>query len=180
MFCMIVIGMIFLLEYCVKKHMERARTLQEQRPLACGKVILKKYYNTGAAGNFLKNHPGCVRTVHISAFIAVLAALLYVMPKKNAAAAKAGLSFLAGGGLSNLHDRLKKGYVVDYVSFGFGPKWFQNLVFNIADFFVFAGIILCVIQSLRREGEQGNYDSTKDRFYHNITKGRFWHESSGQ
>lgn len=153
MFCMIMIGMIFLLEYYVKGHMDKVRTLQEQRPLAGGKVILKKYYNTGTAGNFLKNRPEYVRCIHWSALIAVFAALLYVLPKKNVPAAKAGLSFLAGGGLSNLHDRLAKGYVVDYVSFGFGPKWFQKLVFNMADFFVFTGIILCFIQSFQKEGE---------------------------
>lgn len=153
MFCIITIGMVFLLEYCVKEHMDKVRTLQEQRPLAGGRVILKKYYNTGAAGNFLKNRPQCVRSVHIAALTAVFAALLYAMPKKNVSAAKAGLSFLAGGGLSNLRDRLVKGYVVDYVSFGFGPKWFRKLVFNTADFFVFAGIILCMIQGFQKEGE---------------------------
>lgn len=153
MFCIIMIGMIFLLEYCVKRHMDRVRTLQEQRSVAGGKMILRKYYNTGAAGNFLENHPKYVRCVHIAALTAVFAALLYAMRKKNAAAAKTGLSFLAGGGLSNLYDRLAKGYVVDYVSFGFGPNWFQKLVFNIADFFVFAGIILCIIQSFQKEGD---------------------------
>lgn len=153
MFYIITVGMIFLLEYYVKRHMDEVRTLQEQRPLAGGKIILKKYYNTGAAGSFLKNRPKCVRSVHSSALLAVFAALLYLLPKKNAFAAKAGLSFLAGGGLSNLHDRLTKGHVVDYVSFGFGPKRFQKLVFNIADFFVFAGIFLCIIQSFQKEGD---------------------------
>lgn len=73
------------------------------------------------------------------------------MPDKQAAPAKTGLSFLAGGGLSNLHDRLVKGHVVDYVSFGFGPKRFQKLVFNMADFFVFAGVVICMVHYIRKE-----------------------------
>ncbi|MDE6887595.1 MAG: signal peptidase II, partial [Eubacterium sp.] len=60
---------------------------------------------------------------------------------------------LAGGGLSNLYDRLRKGYVVDYFSFGTGPKWFRRLVFNLADFFVFAGVLLCMIQMIRKDGK---------------------------
>lgn len=153
MFCIFVIGMVFLVEYYVKRHMDQVRTLQEQRPVAGGKIILKKYYNTGAAGSFLKNHPKSVLLVHISALFSVFAAVLYFMPKRGAFAAKTGLSFLAGGGLSNLYDRLAKGHVVDYVSFGFGPKQFRNLVFNMSDFFVFAGIFICVLHIFRKGGE---------------------------
>jgi len=145
------IGMIFFAEYYTKRHMDHVRTLQEQRPMAGGKIILKKYYNSGGAGNFLKSHPKCIRSAHISTLLAASAALLYVMPKKNTTAAKTGLSLLVGGGFSNLYDRLTKGYVVDYVSFGFGPKRFQKLVFNFADFFIFSGILLCAVQSLKEK-----------------------------
>lgn len=147
------IGIIFTVEYYMKKHMDQVRTLQEQRPMANGKIILKKYYNSGSAGNFFKDHPKCIKFAHISTLFAVIATLLYMMPKKNASIAKTGLSLLAGGGLSNLHDRLTKGYVVDYVSFGFGPKRFQKLVFNLADFCIFAGIIFIFIHSFQKEGE---------------------------
>lgn len=133
--------------------MDQVRTLQEQRPIANGKIILKKYYNSGAAGNFLKDHPKCIRCAHILTLFAVISTLFYIMPEKNASAAKTGLSFLAGGGLSNLHDRLTKGSVIDYVSFGFGPKRFQKLVFNLADFCIFAGILLFFIHSFQKEGE---------------------------
>lgn len=146
-----IVGLVFCMEYFVKRHMERVRSLQEQRPLAGGKIVLKKYYNTGAAGNFLDRHPKWVRLIHLSALLVALLAFFCIRQKRGAAAAKTGISFLVGGGLSNLYDRLTKGYVVDYVSFGFGPKWFRRLVFNMADFFVFAGILLCWMQILRKE-----------------------------
>lgn len=151
MVSIIIIGCIFLLEYHVKRHMDQVRTLQERRPLANGKMILRKYYNTGTAGNFLDRHPKWVRYIHTTALFMVFAALVSMLPRKDAAIAKTGISFLAGGGLSNLYDRLTKGHVVDYVSFGFGPKGFRKLVFNMADFFIFAGIILCSIQFLKKE-----------------------------
>lgn len=144
-------GSIFILEYYIKKYMDRTGTLQEQRPLFNGKIILKKYYNTGAAGNFLSSRPEWMKRIHAGMLAAVSVLLLCTLPKKRHAFAKTGLSFLAGGGVSNLHDRLSKGHVVDYFSLGFGPKRFRRLVFNLADFFVFAGILLCMIQILAKE-----------------------------
>lgn len=149
----ILVIFIFTLEYFIKRHMDQVRTLQQQRPLAGGRLVLKKYYNTGAAGNAFKRHPGYVRCIHTAALLFVAAAMVYTLPKKGARAVKTGLAFLAGGGLSNLYDRLRKGYVVDYFSFGAGPKWFRRLVFNLADFFVFAGVLLGMIQMIRKDGK---------------------------
>ncbi len=67
MFFLIVIGMIFFTEYYIKGHMDRVRTLQEQRPLAKGRIILKKYYNYGTAGSLFRAYPKAVRFVHASA-----------------------------------------------------------------------------------------------------------------
>lgn len=144
-----VIAFIFGLEFYVKKHMDKVRTLDEQRILAGGKVILKKYYNTGAAGNFLSRRPKTMIRLHTAVLGSVAAALASIFQKKDAGLAKLGLSFIAGGGFSNLYDRLAKGHVVDYASFGFGPEWFRRLVFNMADFFVFAGILLLSIFTMR-------------------------------
>lgn len=148
-----VIAFIFVLEYNVKNYMDKAYPSGRQRPLACGRAILKTYYNTGAAGNFLSGHPKAVRRIHTAALGIVLTAMLWIYRRKGAAMAKLGLSFLIGAGASNLYDRLAKGHVVDYISFGFGPERFRKLVFNISDFFVFAGILLCVAQILEKEGE---------------------------
>ena len=52
-----------------------------------------------------------------------------------------------GGGLSNLYDRYTKHHVVDYVRFQTGPKWFQRIIFNVSDFFIFIGAVLAVIGS---------------------------------
>lgn len=154
MLFLIIIAGIFLLEYGVKRHMDQVRTEKEQRPLANGRIILKKYYNTGAAGNFLSDRPNVMRGIHTAVLVFVCVVLLKIYPQKDAFYGKLGLSFLIGGGCSNLYDRLTKGHVVDYVSFGFGPKWFRKLVFNIADFFIFAGMILSMVFELLRSNRQ--------------------------
>ena len=44
------------------------------------------------------------------------------------------------GGVSNLYDRMKRGYVVDYFSFQW--KALKTVVFNLGDLFIFAGAFL--------------------------------------
>lgn len=142
MYLLTIIG-VFILDYCMKNHMDQVRTLSEQRPLAGGRIILKKYYNTGAAGNLLNSSPKAMLCIHAVVLGTVSACLGLIWHRKDLPAVKLGLSFMAGGGLNNLYDRLTKGHVVDYLSFGFGAKRFRRLVFNLSDFFVFAGAVLC-------------------------------------
>ena len=141
----ILVIFIFTLEYFIKRHMDQVRTLQQQRPLAGGRLVLKKYYNTGAAGNAFKRHPGYVRCIHTAALLFVAAAMVYTLPKKGAGAVKTGLAFLAGGGLSNLYDRLRKGYVVDYFSFKSRFPRLQRIVFNLSDWCIFVGSVLVAV-----------------------------------
>lgn len=137
------------LECFVKRYMDQAYGLTEQKAVAGGKIILKKYYNTGASGNFLSSKPKLVKRIHTILFGGVVVSMLMAAPRKGAGMAKMGLAFLAGGGGSNLYDRYKKGHVVDYFSIGFGPRRLQKLVFNFADFFVFAGACILVLTACK-------------------------------
>ena len=48
-----------------------------------------------------------------------------------------------GGALSNIIDRCRRGYVVDY--FSFQVRGLKKVIFNLGDLFVFAGTILMAI-----------------------------------
>ena len=61
----------------------------------------------------------------------------WVYPKRGHLAEKLGTSLVLGGGLSNLYDRMKKGYVVDYFSIRVGKL--KKVVFNLGDIFIFLG-----------------------------------------
>ena len=58
---------------------------------------------------------------------------------------KTALAMILGGGASNLYDRVKKGHVVDYFSFKTRSRRLSGIIFNISDFFVFAGALLLVL-----------------------------------
>ena len=52
---------------------------------------------------------------------------------------KLGLSLLLGGAFSNTYDRLKRNYVVDYVSFQTPFKRLNSIIFNVSDFLIAIG-----------------------------------------
>ena len=54
---------------------------------------------------------------------------------------------MLGGAFSNTYDRLKRKYVVDYVSFPVKNEKIRNVVFNISDFCIMIGALLMVLGS---------------------------------
>ncbi len=58
-----------------------------------------------------------------------------------------GYALLLGGGISNFIDRMKKGSVTDYVRFPkFPVKNISELVFNLSDFGIFAGVFCLLLR----------------------------------
>ena len=60
-----------------------------------------------------------------------------------------GLALLLGGSFSNTYDRLRRKYVVDYLSFPVKWKWFRDIVFNISDFCIIIGALLAALGATR-------------------------------
>jgi signal peptidase II len=64
------------------------------------------------------------------------------------------LSLIAGGGLSNLIDRIAYGgYVIDFLNIGLGGL--RTGIFNIADVAIMVGAISLIVRSLRHERRVG-------------------------
>ncbi len=63
-----------------------------------------------------------------------------------------GLALVLGGALGNIVDRIRFGYVVDFMDLHFG-EWRPFLVFNVADAAITIGVLLLLLRALltRRE-----------------------------
>ena len=131
------------LDLGIKNHIEDHLEEKEQRSKCGGFLLIQKYHNKGAAMNFLEKRPGLVRRAS-GAVLLMLAALWFLSRKKNPCL-MLGLSLAIGGGASNLYDRIRKGYVMDYLSFCTPWKWLNQIVFNISDFCVIFGSLLVII-----------------------------------
>lgn len=95
--------------------------------------------NTGAAFGMLKNSRWVFIVVSLVTIIGII--IYYVkFPPKNKWLI-AGLSFILGGGIGNMIDRILLGYVVDFIDF----RIINFAVFNVADSFVCVGAVLVLI-----------------------------------
>jgi signal peptidase II len=110
---------------------------REDKDFVGGHVKLTKLWNEGAAFNLKIS-----RNVILSISGAVLATLWLTRRRSPL-----GAGLALGGGLSNLVERLKQGKVYDYVRFPKAPGKLKKYVFNLADFAIMAGAMLCVIAS---------------------------------
>ena len=100
-----------------------------------------------------ENARGLLFTVGIGAIVfGILGYLLFVPALPHATTV--ALSLIAGGGLSNLIDRIAYGgYVIDFLNIGFGGL--RTGIFNIADVAIMVGAISLMVSSLRHERRVG-------------------------
>ena len=109
--------------------------LYQSRPLIPGFVELLYVQNTGGGFSILSQHTWLL-TALTAVVMAGIAALL-VKKVFSHPLAMWTLTLALGGGLGNLIDRVRLGYVVDMFNFQF----IRYPVFNVADIFVVVGII---------------------------------------
>ena len=113
--------------------------------------------NRGAFLSMGSSLPESVRgplfTVGIGAVVfGMLAYLLFVPTLPHATTV--ALSLIAGGGLSNLIDRIAYGgYVVDFLNIGLGGL--RTGIFNVADVAIMVGAISLIVRNLRHERRVG-------------------------
>lgn len=129
-----------LLKRIAEQRLADGRTLR----LAGGHIHIRLFHNPGVALGALKKHPRAVLFINGGLLCAVAGAFAALIRHPKSAAAKLGLALMLGGGGSNFWDRLRRGYVTDYVSFDFGKRFarLSRIVFNCSDFGVFLGAAL--------------------------------------
>lgn len=132
------------LDQWVKRYIALTLPLGETRPLLPGLVELKTVHNYGAAWSSFSGQ----RWLLVGLTSLILLAVLYVLARRIV---RHPLGVLAGclilsGGLGNVIDRVRLGYVVDMFHFQFWPAY---PVFNVADVCVVCGAALAAVYYLR-------------------------------
>ncbi len=105
-------------------------------------------HNTGAAFSFLSDAGGWQRWMFIGLAILVTVVIVMWLRKLDARnwVAAMALALVLGGAIGNLIDRLRLGYVVDFVQLYYESWYFA--AFNIADSAITAGAALLIIDAL--------------------------------
>lgn len=140
-----VAAIVFLTDYLIKERIEKTGTEGETRPALGGKLLLRKYHNRGAFLNAGERKSKMVAILSVALTLAATVAFLVTFTFRGSRMLKMGLALLLGGAYSNTYDRLRRKYVVDYVSFPVKNKKIRGIVFNISDFCIMIGALLMVL-----------------------------------
>jgi len=104
-----------------------------------GFFFLTRIHNTGAAFGLFQ---GYSFPLTIASFVGIVVLLVYVFfvcrrfPLLNNMLTKAALGAVLGGTVGNLIDRLRFGYITDFIGVGIWPP------FNVADASITAGVVV--------------------------------------
>ena len=114
-------------------------------------VIIKSVFqftyleNRGAAFGMLSEHRWVFLVISTVALIGITVYMFKCRPTSKLA--YVAVSFIVGGGIGNMIDRIWLGYVIDFIDFCAFPKiW--SYVFNVADSFVCIGAGLLILYTL--------------------------------
>jgi len=130
----------------LSKHFIRVYLSQSQKvPIIGDYFYLTFVKNRGAAFGILEGQ----RSFFILTTIFFLVFIIYLYKKElpKIFVAKIAIIFLLGGSIANLIDRIIFHYVTDFIAFDI-IKFYQLPVINIADIFIFFGVLILIYQLL--------------------------------
>ncbi|MEE0970551.1 MAG: signal peptidase II [Clostridia bacterium] len=135
---LIIIGTIVLdqgSKHLVSEFLTKVDTL----PIIKDVIHLTYHENTGAAFGILKDNRWVFLIISTVAIVAITVYIIKYPPKNKWFGV--GLSFIVGGGIGNMIDRVLAGYVVDFIDF----RLINFAIFNVADSFVCIGAVLVAV-----------------------------------
>jgi signal peptidase II len=120
--------------------------------------------NPGGAWSFLRGLPDSLRRpffLVVSAAAIVFIISIYRRVYRDQRAMKWGLPLALGGAMGNLVDRIRYGWVVDFIdaSLKWGGREHHWPTFNVADIAIVLGVGLMAIDMLRSRGLHAHEDS---------------------
>ena len=148
------------LDQWVKRYISLTLPLGGVRPLLPGFVELKTIHNYGAAWSSFSG----MRWLLVAATSCIVLALLALLVRRVVRHPLGVLAccLIVSGGLGNILDRVRLGYVVDMFNFQF----MDYPVFNVADMCIVSGCILGLIyyqwfyeKHDKKEAADGNADA---------------------
>ena len=140
---------VFLTDTILKSRAEKHLSDKAVREIAGDKILLRKLHNYGLACNLGEKHPKLIEQGTLAVWITMLLTWLRVLKKPlgkvQGILVRLGGALVLGGGLSNLNDRITKGYVTDYFSFNVKSEKLKRIVFNLSDMCIAVGAVLAAL-----------------------------------
>lgn len=150
-------GLILSLDQWTKHLVQGGVAPGSRTPLLPGLLSLVHVHNSGVAFGFLRRVPipfEDVFFVGIPVFALVLILLIFIKLQDNQVPTSVALTTILGGAMGNLIDRIRQGYVTDFLDLHFGEA-FHFPPFNVADCSIIMGVVIMFIVTLihQRSGQ---------------------------
>lgn len=148
---LLLVAAIFFGDLWIKNRIEKntffgnRESVGGERKLLGGKLLLRKHHNKGAVLNVGEKNQAVVAGISVIMTMVLLAVFILSLGQRGNGILRLGLALILGGAFSNTYDRLKRKYVVDYVSFGVKWKRLRRVVFNISDFSIIIGALVSAL-----------------------------------
>jgi signal peptidase II len=138
----------FLLDRVTKAWVEQNIELYDARRVVGDYVRIVHTENSGAAFGLLPERTTLLSVLSVLAVFAIIYYYRQIASSSPLIAATLGMQL--GGALGNLVDRMRQGYVVDFVDVGMPGGW-RFWAFNVADSSIVLGIIFVTFLLWREE-----------------------------
>ena len=129
----------------VEKYITAKGTEKGERELLGGRLLLRRHHNRGMMLNVGEKKQPAIAAVSLTLTAVLTVVFLISLGNRGNNLLRAGLALLLGGAFSNTYDRLRRKYVVDYLSFGVKWKGLRKIVFNLSDFCIIIGALLAAL-----------------------------------
>ncbi|MDC8759371.1 signal peptidase II [Janthinobacterium fluminis] len=142
-------AIVILLDQVSKITITRLFAYAEERVVTAF-FNLTLVYNPGAAFSFLRDAGGWQRYFFTAIAVGVSLYIVYLL-KKHAGQRLFcwALALILGGAIGNVIDRVAYGHVIDFLDFHL-KGWGHFPAFNLADSAIFLGVVLFILDELRR------------------------------
>jgi len=131
------------------------RMTQYQEHVLLPVLDIVRWHNEGAAWSFLDGAGGWQRWLFITLGLGVSLGILFWLrhlPAVGQGRVAAGLALIMGGALGNVVDRVRLGYVVDFIKVHYQDWVFP--AFNLADSAITIGAALLILDSIIDYGKK--------------------------
>ena len=118
--CLVILAGIFWGDFFVKNYIESHVDERDKRVIWKGKLLIRKHHNKGMMLNAGQKRRRLVAVVSLAFTLILTVVFIVSLGHRGNNLLRLGLALLLGGAFSNTYDRLRRGYVVDYVSFPAG------------------------------------------------------------
>lgn len=144
----LILAGIFWGDFFLKNYIEKHVDEREEREICKGKLLIRKHHNKGMMLNAGQKKRRLVAAMSLVFTVILTLVFLVSLGHRGNHLLRLGLSLLLGGAFSNTYDRLRRGYVVDYVSFPVKWQGFRKIVFNCSDFCIIIGALISALGAI--------------------------------